>query len=524
MMQKHRRTFILIYSLAAVCLAGLALALFEDSGRNTALIAVGSCLIAVPLGTLLALLLVRTDLPLKRLWLGLFIVLLFVPLYLQTAGWDAGFGRMGWQGAPGQPQWFAGPRAAIWIHAVAGIPWVVLFVGAGLRSVNSEAEEAALLAGSNLQVLRHVTLHRVSGAVVLACVWVLVTTVTESAVADIYALNTFARKLFVATTGLDQGLFAAEVAVGVGITSAFVLLGLALLVRLSPIQQVRGVRRPPEFALGRFRPLLLFVVVCVVAVTVAVPLANLVFQAGEESRAEGTSVVRTWSAERFLETIVLTTRRFANAFRWTVVISGSATTLACVTGLPLAWLARHRGIRSLPAVLGVTAGLAVPAPLVAQSVIWLLNRESPLLLGWLYDRSILAPTLTVAVRGLPAVTVVLWFAFRSIADDQLDTATVDGAGMWRRLWSVAVPQSAAPLAVAWLIGFAIAAGDVTASILVMPPGIETAAVRVFELIHAGVDEQVAGLCLLSATGYVVVGSTIYFLVRHWIWRTGAEPK
>lgn len=522
MQVKRRRTLIVTLTLTATCLGGTAVALSESAGRNTLLVAVGSCLVAVPLGTLLSFLLVRTDLPARRFWLGLFTVLLFVPLYLQTAGWDAGFGRMGWQGGMGQSRWFDGSLAAIWIHAAAAVPWVILFVAVGLCSVNAESEEAALLAGSNLQVLARITLLRVGGAIVLACVWVMVTAATESIVTDVYGLDTFARKLFVAMSGLDQGIYATQVAFGTCIISVFVLSGLVLLVRISPTEWDQGTRRPPQFALGRFRSIGFVVVFAVVVATVVVPLANLVFQAGEQSRTEGITVARTWSVEHFSETILLTIRRFTGALWWTLAISASAATLVCAIAIPLAWLGRRGGVFILPAVLCILVGLAAPGPLIAEFVIWLLNRESPAILGWLYDRSILAPTLTVSARGLPAATVVLWFAFRSIANDQLDTAIVDGAGRWRRLWSVAVPQSAVPLAVAWLIGFAVAAGDVTASILVIPPGIETVAVRVFELIHAGVDEQVAGLSLLSATGYLVIGGTIYFLARRWIRRIRAE--
>lgn len=496
----------------------------EQSGRSTLLISLGSALVAVPLGTLLAFLLVRTDVPARRFWLASFVVLLFVPLYLQTAGWDAGFGRMGWQGGPGQATWLAGPTAAVWIHGMAGLPWVVLIVAAGLASVDGESEEAALLAGSGWQVLRHVTLRRVTGAIALAVVWMLVTTATESIVTDIYALDTFARKLFVATTGLDQGLYIAEVALGVCIISLLVLLGLTVMTQHAAIERTGADRRPPRFRLKRFRLLALLLIVLVLTVAVAVPIANLVHQAGEESRADGTRMVRTWSAARFGETMELTFREFAKALGWTAVISAAAATLACVAGLPLAWLARRESVWSAPATAGILAGLAVPSPLIAEAVIWLLNRDSPPLAGWLYSRSILAPTLVTAVRGLPAVAIVMWFAFRSIATDQLDTAKIDGAGGLRRFWSVAVPQSVLPLAVGWLISFAIAAGDVTASILVRPPGIDTVAVRVFEMLHAGVDDKVAGLCLVSAIGYTAVGGAIYFFANRWMKKTGAESN
>jgi iron(III) transport system permease protein len=49
---------------------------------NTLLLAGATCAISVPLGTVLAWLLTRTDLLGRRLWLALLGLMLFVPLYL----------------------------------------------------------------------------------------------------------------------------------------------------------------------------------------------------------------------------------------------------------------------------------------------------------------------------------------------------------------------------------------------------------------------------------------------------------
>ena len=50
---------------------------------------------------------------------------------------------------------------------------------------------------------------------------------------------------------------------------------------------------------------------------------------------------------------------------------------------------------------------------------------------------------------------------------------------------------------AWVISCAIAMGDLAGSILVLPPAVETAAIRLFGLLHAGVREQEAGLALAT---------------------------
>ena len=55
----------------------------------------------------------------------LFTGMLFVPLYVVTGAWDAGFGIQGWHTLATNPHlahepWLAGWRAAIWVHASGG--------------------------------------------------------------------------------------------------------------------------------------------------------------------------------------------------------------------------------------------------------------------------------------------------------------------------------------------------------------------------------------------------------------------
>jgi hypothetical protein len=61
-----------------------------------------------------------------------------------------------------------------------------------------------------------------------------------------------------------------------------------------------------------------------------------------------------------------------------------------------------------------------------------------------------------------------------------------------------VPLLAPALGAIWLVGLSLALGDLSASILAVPPGVTTVAIRVFSLVHYGVEDQLAGLCLWTA--------------------------
>src|SRR5436309_5407914 len=88
---------------------------------NSVLLAVGTALIALPMGTLLALLIARFELVGRRAAAVCLGVLLFLPLHVQLAGWDAVFGKLGWfslaQGSLSEPFLF-GMRGAIFVHGM----------------------------------------------------------------------------------------------------------------------------------------------------------------------------------------------------------------------------------------------------------------------------------------------------------------------------------------------------------------------------------------------------------------------
>src|SRR5262249_13841606 len=92
-----------------------------------------------------------------------------------------------------------------------------------------------------------------------------------------------------------------------------------------------------------------------------------------------------------------------------------------------------------------------------------------------------------------------WFSVRHSLDavdpDLTDDARLNGATRWHMFRHVQWPQIAPRVAVAWYIVFLLCLWDVESMILVVPPGGETLALRIFNLLHYGHNAQVNALCL-----------------------------
>jgi len=103
--------------------------------------------------------------------------------------------------------------------------------------------------------------------------------------------------------------------------------------------------------------------------------------------------------------------------------------------------------------------------------------------------------LAFVIRYLALGWNSLAYALQTVDRDLTDAATLDGATRWQMLRYVQWPQVAPQATAAWYIVFLLCLWDVESMILIVPPGEETLALRVFNLLHYGHNAQVNALCL-----------------------------
>jgi iron(III) transport system permease protein len=475
---------------------------------NTAILAGITCLVSLPVGVGLAWLLVRTDLPRRKAALGLLAVMLFVPLYVQAAAWQAGFGMQGWYTlAYAGPAWLDGWTGAIWVHVMAALPWVVLIVAAGLWLVEPELEESALLDGTSGQVLRHVTLPSTATAVGVAALWVLTFTAGEMTVTDLFAVRTYAEEIYTRLAiGQQPGEASLGVLPGAVLTVLLVVAGLGVSAKLAGLDRPLSFRPRWVFRLGRWRIAATVAVALVLLLLAGVPLVNLAYKAGVEVTQNDAGRLRSWSLWKCLSIVGTSPWRYQREFGWSLALGTLAASAAVTIGTLLAWFARQRRLGAGLALLVTALSLAIPGPLVGLAIIGLLNRPELPPLVYLYDQSLLAPWLALTFRGLAPATLVMWHALRTLPQEMLDSAKLDGAGSLYQLGRIALPSRLTAVAVAWLVALAIVLGDLAASILVVPPGVITLPIRIFGLMHYGVEDQVAGICLVLVAVFAVVAA------------------
>jgi len=547
---------------AALALLASSTARLQGLFLNTMLFAVASAAISVPMGMLLGLAVAKIDLPGRRALAWLLAGLLLAPLYVQAAAWQTVLGAGGWMAdwlrSDGYADpWLVGWRGALWVQGMAGVPWVALAVAASLATVERKLEEESLLDARPWRVLCRVSLPRAAGGVLAAAAWIAVVAATEIAVTDLYQVRTFAEEVYTqaalgpllswsdggdlppaATRGAPTGgglgggpgvtapafatsFLSSELAMGTTALVLVVLAGLWCVIRWLPpaasILADAGWRWRPA---GRERTWLAAAVGLLVAAAVIAPLAGLAWKAGIEVHRVDGQYRRSWSATKAVELVMRSPWENRREWGWSLAIGALAATAATAVGVLCGWWARVRSAAAAPLAAAIALGLAVPAPLLAAWVIALLNQPLDSPVSWLavvYDRTLTAPVLVQAVRAAPLAALWMWSQMASVPPDLLEAARCEGARPAALLWRVALPLRLTGLAAGAAAALVVALGEVSATILVLPPGVTTVPVQVFQLLHYGLDDKVCALCL-SILAMLGVG----MLLASWAWRW-AQP-
>src|SRR6195256_6801236 len=142
---------------------------------TTAALAAGMTVIAVPLGAVLAFLMVRTDVPARGLLEPLILVPIFVSAVVIAFGYVVALGPVGFltiavRSLIGFDLWNLYSFASLIIIAgLTHVPHVYLYTAAALRGLGSDVEEAARVAGAGpLKVAIDVSLPMVLPAIMFA--------------------------------------------------------------------------------------------------------------------------------------------------------------------------------------------------------------------------------------------------------------------------------------------------------------------------------------------------------------------
>ncbi len=484
----------------------------------TSLYALGVVIITLPPATLVSLLLFRTNLVGRGVLLSLLVTWLFIPVYVHIAGWRDLFGPQGWLEIPSPLDPAAnlidGWTGLLWLHSLAAFPWAVLIIGMAFTRTAAVLEDDARLEVTPLAVLAKVTLRQNWDAVLVAAAWIIVTVFGEMSIASVCNVRTYAEVVF---TGIPLGQSTSEATLTVA-PGAVLIVGLILLTAwaaqgLRPKPNEVEVRRAEPLPLGSRRVPLSIFVWGMFLIALLPPIVGLVYKVGITIDQVDGQFIRGWSLAKVFTLTFSSAAIYQKELLWTLALSVTVAAVTTLIGLLLSDLAARSRVAAWTVSLLCAAMFAVPGTIVGIAIAWGANRPWLAPLAPLIDRSIFAPALAILTVTVPLVTFFYWHAMQS-SRQLYEMARVDGSSWWRTWTRVVLPANLPVIIAGSLIALVLAANDVSASVMVLPAGIDTISRRIFGLLHFGGEDNVAGILLMNL-GVVAVLSVAIGRLTSW---------
>ena len=488
---------------------------------NSLAFAFGSTVISVVLGTLLAYLIVRTDVPFKTLMMAASLIPLILPGILHTIAWILlASPRVGVYNELLEP--ILGP-GAVNIFSLPGMmlveglhlsPLVFLLMVAAFRSMDPALEESALMSGARLStVFRRVTVPLVRPAL-YASILIMAVRTLESF--EVPALLGIPEGLWVFTSRIwrvlndfppeygQAGAYAMSLLV---FTSIGVFWHSRLSKRAKTFQTITGKGfRPRPMELGRWRAPATALIFGYLVFAVAAPLLILVYASTQRFYAVPTMKTLTHlTAQNYSYTfssagtlVALKNSLFLGVGSATLVmlVMAVAAWLVVRTRLPGRWMVDN--LAFLPLVVpGLVLGVALlfvylRFPIPIYGTIWIL-------------------LLAYFTRYMPYGMRYASSSMYQISGELEECAQTSGASWFQSFRRIMLPLLMPGLIAGWVYILTVSVRELSSSILLYTPGNEVLAIRIWEQYQNGQFTELAALGVVMVANLVVLVAVAYKL-------------
>ncbi len=436
---------------------------------------------AVTLGMPLGILFSRTDLPLRRVLAGIFVIPLLIPPYIIAVSWSDLLGP--------SPVLFS-LAGCTWVLSSVFLPIPMLLTMAFLKTLDPHLEEAGRLVTGWWGVIRGITLPLILPGVMLSALLVFLLSFGEFGVPNFLRYGVFSVESFTQFSAFYDFKAATAAALPLaGVTAIMLLLeGRFLREKTYRIRPAAG--EPLVIELGPWRWRVWGLVALLATAIVIVPIAVLALRS---AGAYAEALDRAWDS-------LLRSLAYAAA---------GASLLAAV-GFFTGYLIQTHALRCWRWVDSMTVFLlALPSTVIGIGLIGLWNTPwtalvygtpAIILLGYVAKYTALTSRISVAQLAL-------------IPPSMEEAAQIAGAGWFRRMALIVIPLARRGLLAGWLVGYIFSLRDTGITMLVYPPGHETLPVRIFTLMANGSPELIAALCMVMIAAALLPAGLLWLLVH-----------
>ena len=458
-----------------------------DLIARTLLLAAGVVGLSLAIALPLAWIVVRSDVPGRRLWALLGALPLVFPSYVAALGLVAVLGPkghlQGWLeplGVERLPPIASGYSGALLALALYSYPYVYLLLTAALRKVDPALEESSRSLGcGRWRTFYGAVLPQLRPALYAGSLLIALYTLSDFGAVSITRYNTFTLSIYNAYRGLFDRSVAASLATVLVMLTLLLVLGEGRLVRRCHPGRSRPVRAPRPVPLGRWRWPVLGALAAFFLVTLGIPVGVLGF----------------WGTRALLVGNPLGT--LGSSLWGSLLVAIPTALVVTLLAIPVSvWSVRFPGHTATVVSRLTMAGYALPGIVVALALVFLATRATP----WLYQT---LPLLLAAyvVRFLPEAMASLRAAIAGVSPAFEEAARSLGRTPAGVLRTVTIPLVRPGLLAGAGLVFLTTLKELPATLILRPTGFETLATRIWTAAAEGVFSEAAlpGLVLVAAS-------------------------
>ncbi len=432
---------------------------------NSALLMVAVTVSSIVLAVTLAWLLVRTDLPGRRVWTVLLILPLVVPSYVGAFALLAMFGPrgvlQGWLaplGVERLPEIYGLPGAWL-VLTLFTFPYVLLTVRAGWRRLDASLEEAGRGLGHGpWGVFRRVTLPHLRPSIAAGGLLVALYTLSDFGAVSLLRANVFTQAIYTQYRSSFDRSYAALLSLVLVAATLAILWAEQRARGRARTSRAHGSSRPPKtVALGRWRWPALAFAGCVVMMALALPLGVML-----DWLALGVQRGETWPGLG---------RAAFNSLR----AAGLAAGVTVLAGLPIAVLAaRYRTPLAHGLERASYIGFGLPGVVVGLSLVFFGANYAPRLY-----QTLALLIFAYAVRFLPEAMGATRSSLLHISPRLEEAARGLGLSPVRSWWRVTLPLARPGILAGAALVFLTVIKELPLTLMLAPTGFATLATQIW---------------------------------------------
>ncbi len=488
---------------------------------NSIWFAVGSATLSLVVGTALAFLNVRTDVPFKAVFFAASIIPLVIPGILYTVAWiflaspDIGLVNYALEPifGPGTVNIYS-VWGMIWVEGLHLSPITFLFMVAAFRAQDPSLEESALMSGaSRATVLRRITVPLLRPAIAASVLIMTVRALESFEVPALLGLQegiyVFTSKIYFMLRTYPQDLNGAG-ALALGLL-AIAAIGIFLEHVLSrgakAYQTVTGKGfRPRPIELGKWRPVAGATIIGYFLLTVILPMFMLLYTSllPYYQRPSGRAF-RSMTLDNY--TALLDMPTATRALKNSLILGASSATLVMILMAIAAWIVIRSNVpgRKLLDLLSF-APLVIPGLVLGLSLQFVYLRSPIPIYGTIWILLI-----AYCTRYLPYGMRYAVTSMQQISSELEESAAVSGATWWQAFRRVLLPLLMPGLLAGWIYIFVVSFRELSSSILLYSSGNEILSILIWEQFENGKFTTLAAIGVVMVAVLMVLVSIAYKL-------------